>query len=302
MTHPRYSISTDWLSGCGGCEVAIVDLDIEGKLAKFLNDYDLVRCPVLMDTKEYPKANLGIITGAIRSKHDRESAKAMRESCDKLIAFGTCAAYGGISGAGYVHSKEEILNAVFQGKENIPKGIPEMEQSPKPADEEVKIDLYLPGCPPHPAYIFDALNNLLKEQPSTSRPMPVCSTCRRIMKKTEVSVLKKYLDGTDDGKTCLLSQGYLCLGSLTMDRCKAPCPQRGIPCIGCGGPTLQIILEPNRDLRTELAERMSRLTNMEKEKIVHEIEASAKTHYAYTMSSQMINRKQTFNIKKWIQQ
>jgi F420-non-reducing hydrogenase small subunit len=65
---------------------------------------------------------------------------------------------------------------------------------------------------------------------------------------------------------------------------------------------MQILTEPNRDIRTEIGERMSRLTKIPKETVVKEIERTAKSHYSYTMASSMIGDKPTFLIKKWTEE
>ena len=122
------------------------------------------------------------------------------------------------------------------------------------------------------------------------------------MKKTETTHLKLANEGAaPDPATCFLSQGTLCMGSVTLDRCLSPCPEVGTPCSGCAGPTVQVLSEPNRDLRTELAERISRLTKIPAAEVITVIEESAKTHYAYAMATRMIGGKPTFLIKKWIE-
>ena len=66
-----------------------------------------MRIPILMDTKAYPEADVGLITGSIRTEHDVEGAHRMRESCKAIVAFGTCPVYGGPQSSGYAHSNEE---------------------------------------------------------------------------------------------------------------------------------------------------------------------------------------------------
>lgn len=97
-----------------------------------------------------------------------------------------------------------------------------------------------------------------------------------------------------------MSQGCLCFGSVTLDRCLAPCPAVGVPCFSCGGPSDAIILEPQKDVRTEVALRMSHLTNVPTEAVVSEIERQAKTHFAYAMASPVFRQKPTFLLKKWL--
>jgi F420-non-reducing hydrogenase small subunit len=71
-------------------------------------------------------------------------------------------------------------------------------------------------------------------------------------------------------------------------------------CTGCAGPTMQILTEPTHDIRTEISDRMSRLTKIDAADIRDHIEKSAKTHYAYAMATKMIGNKPTFLIRKWI--
>ena len=65
-------------------------------------------------------------------------------------------------------------------------------------------------------------------------------------------------------------------------------------------PSFQVLSEPNRDIRTEVADRMSRLTAITSDRIVASMEHASKSHYAYAMASKMIGGKSTFLIKQWI--
>jgi F420-non-reducing hydrogenase small subunit len=301
---PKIKLNTEWLSVCGGCHVAVVDL--HEKILVILGAAVLQHCPVLTDIKDYPKADVGLISGAIRNEHDRDAALHMRKSCDMIIALGTCAVYGGIPGAGMVHQPEEILDRVYvQNPTTItdtpPANAPyELEKRPIPLDEVIDVDLYLPGCPPHPSFIFDALLALVKGRKPVALDDSICARCRRKMEKTEISGIRDSYGAVFDPELCFLSQGCICLGSVTLDRCLAPCPTNGVPCTGCSGPTVQVLVEPNRDLRTEIAQRMSELTNIEYDTILRTIERESKSHYAYAMASDLIRSKPTFLIEKWI--
>ncbi len=301
---PKVRLNVEWLSACGGCDVAIVDL--HERILEVLAAVEVLHFPVLTDIKEYPPADVGIISGAIRNEHDRHNAEKMRAACKQIVAFGTCAVYGGIPGAALAHSREEILDKVYLHNRTtksdfVPsKAISPLEHQVLPIDEVIPVDLYLPGCPPHAAFIFDALLALVRGRVPNARDESVCGRCKRTMAKTQVNALKENHEGTPNPAECFLSQGYICMGSVTLDRCLAPCPNMGVTCSGCAGPTMQILTEPNRDIRTEIGERMERLTALKADQVVSHIERSAKTHYAYAMATKMIGRKPTFLIKKWI--
>lgn len=300
----RITLNTEWLSVCGGCHVAIVDL--HEKILDILGAVKIQHCPVLTDVKEYPSADVGIVTGAIRNEHDRHAALAMRKACRLLIAFGTCAVYGGIPGAGMVYSSDELLDAAFKtNKTTCTKHAPthrvdKLASKVTPLDEVIDVDLYLPGCPPHANFIFDALTNIVAGQKPKAANRNVCAGCRRKMIRQPVSAIRNPLHDFPDAEICLLCQGYICLGSVTLDRCLAPCPNTGVACSGCAGPSAQVLREPNRDIRTEVATRMASLTNIPADEIVSAIERGAKNYYSYAMASKMIGNKPTFLIKKWI--
>jgi F420-non-reducing hydrogenase small subunit len=300
----QVTVNTEWLSDCAGCHVAIVDL--HEKILNVLQAVQIQRCPVLTDVKGYPPANIGLVSGAIRNEHDRHAAIEMRKSCDVVVAWGSCAVFGGPAGAGNIHTPAEIERAVYlENKTTVPAPAPSAQVSPlesrvSPLDSVIEVDYYLPGCPPHPMFVFEALSALAEGRTPGSDRRSVCARCKRTMEMTEVAALKSHSEGIPDPERCFLSQGYTCMGSVTIDRCLAPCPLNGVPCTGCAGATMQVLAEPNRDIRTEIADRMSRLTKIPREEIIAAIEKSAKSHYSYTMATAMIGKKPTFHIEKWI--
>lgn len=296
-------VSTEWLSGCSGCHVAVVDL--HEKLANLVEDVEFVRVPVLMDEKGYPEAEVGLVEGAIRSEHDREAAVHMRKSVKTLVAFGSCAAWGGPSGLGWLHDRKTVLDTVYaSGPTNTPGqtpggDVPALEEGVVPLDEVVEVDFYLPGCPPHPYYIAAGLRALLG---GSAPPLParkVCADCDRKMRKRPGTQLRPGAISGPDDELCFLSQGVVCLGSVTINRCQAPCPASGIACTGCGGPSADLIREPHLDLRTMVAKRMQMLTGIPAETVTKYIQDNAKTFYAYAAASPAVYRKPTVELREW---
>ncbi|MCC6130723.1 MAG: methyl viologen-reducing hydrogenase [Acidobacteria bacterium] len=298
----KKKVSIEWLSGCSGCELGIVDL--HEKLLAVLDEVELVRVPILMDTKDYVKADVGIITGSIRTEHDIHAAQAMRKACDAIVAFGTCPVYGGPHSSAYAHTKEELLDGAFRRNPSTktseaPQDVPRLLDGNRPLDSEIAVDVYIPGCPPGAAYIFDGLLSLLRGTDPRIGPRNVCFNCDRKMVKSQQPALRRSFDGSFDPEICFLSQGCICLGSVTLDRCLAPCMKAGVPCFACGGPSEAICLEPQKDVRSEVALRMAQLTKIPAEAVVREIEQQAKTHFAYAMASPVFRQKPTFLLKKW---
>jgi F420-non-reducing hydrogenase small subunit len=300
----RKRISIEWLSGCSGCEVALVDL--HERLLSVLEEVDLVRLPILLDTKEYVEADIGIVTGCVRTEHDIEAARLMRRHCRTIVAYGTCPVYGGPQGAAYAHTNHQLLERAFTANSSTtthqpPADVPPLLEEVRPLDAVIEVDRYLPGCPPHPAYLFESLMAVARERPPRIGRRSVCFSCPRTMSTSDVHSIRRHGEEVPDQDTCFLSQGYLCFGSVTLDRCQSPCPRSGVPCFSCGGPTESIVLEPQKDVRTEVATRMAHLTHIPYDDIVAEIERQAKTHFAYAMASPVFRQKPTFLLKKWLQ-
>jgi len=296
-------ISTEWLSGCSGCHVAVVDL--HEKLLNLVEMAEFVRLPVLMDEKGYPEADVGIVEGAVRSEHDREALRKLRGSVKTLIAFGSCAVYGGPSGIGWLHGRDRIIDRVYgggptnAGDERPDDNAVRLEEGVIPVDEVVEVDLYLPGCPPHPYFIAAAIASVLGAASPTLTGKTVCADCKRQMVKKSGVGLQRGAVTADDDTLCFMSQGVICLGSVTLNRCLTPCPDTGIVCTGCNGPSLDIVAEPHLDIRALLARRMGLLLGLPPDEVKDYIEKEAKTFYSYCLSSPAIYRKPTMEIREW---
>jgi len=299
----KATVSTEWLSGCAGCHVAVVDL--HEKLLGLVEAVEFVRSPVLMDEKGYPKADVGIVEGAVRSDHDRHALEKMRESVKTLVAFGSCAVYGGPSGLGWLYERKDVMNRVYRsGPTNTGNELPDgdavpLQESVVPLDEVVPVDFYLPGCPPHPYYIAAGLRTLLGAPAPELNGKTVCSDCTRKMRKREGVELKRGGITAEEPDVCFLSQGVVCMGSVTLNRCLAPCPQRGVVCTGCAGPSMDVVTEPHLDLRGLVAKRMNMLCGVDPAQVKAYFEKEAKTFYAYAVASPVVYRKPTVEMREW---
>ncbi|NTW36537.1 MAG: methyl viologen-reducing hydrogenase [Syntrophobacteraceae bacterium] len=258
-------VAEEWLNACSGCEIAIVDLG--ERLLDVLNLVDFVHMPVIMDHKLYgqlgdqkhihiPEADVGILTGGIRNEEHLEVAREMRAQCKTLIALGTCATHGGIPALANSYQNEELLQRIFSTETTDPAdalpddGVPEILERCQALDELIKVDVYLPGCPPHPDQIYGALTALLEGRPLEDSGKSVCNDCPTIREgKGQLKNLRRFLQpphyGTPDEPLdkmrCLLEQGLLCMGSVTRAGCGGDvgtprCIAARVPCRGCSGP------------------------------------------------------------------
>ncbi len=112
------------------------------------------------------------------------------------------------------------------------------------------MDVYLPGCPPHPDQVYGALTALLEGRPLEDSGKSVCNDCPTIREgKGQLKNLRRFLqpphygapDEPLDKMRCLLEQGLLCMGSVTRAGCGGDggtprCIAARVPCRGCSGP------------------------------------------------------------------
>jgi NAD-reducing hydrogenase small subunit len=164
---PKVKIATDWLAGCSGCHMSL--LDIDERIVKLLEMVDLTSSPIT-DLKHPPEegVTIGILEGAISNNHNIEVAKRMRARCQILIAVGDCATFGGIVAMRNLVGTDEALKRAYLDTESVCDGlIPDSPELGKPLDlvtdldKVVKVDLFIPGCPPRTEALWYALTELL---------------------------------------------------------------------------------------------------------------------------------------------
>ncbi len=161
----KVKIATDWLAGCAGCHMSLLDLD--ERLIELTKFVDIVASPV-MDIKKPPEVDVGIVEGAVANSSNEEVLKELRAKCKILMALGDCAVFGGIPAMRNLISKEEALrHAYVEAASCVDGEIPDdeelavLEDQVKGANQVVKVDCYVPGCPPSPEAIYFALSELL---------------------------------------------------------------------------------------------------------------------------------------------
>jgi len=160
----KVKVATAWLDSCSGCHMSFLDLD--EALIGLAEKLEFGVSPIT-DFKKFTPCDVGILEGSISNEHDEEVAKDLRKNCKILLVLGDCACFGGINNMRNLFSNEDIL-ARYYATESTAKGsvIPKSNEIPrltpvKPINQVVKVDCYVPGCPPEPKAILYALTELL---------------------------------------------------------------------------------------------------------------------------------------------
>jgi F420-non-reducing hydrogenase small subunit len=300
-------IAIEELAGCSGCSVAV--LDLHEALLGIVEKAELVYSPVLMDVKEPPEGiDVAFVTGAVRNEENQERLDRIRKRSKKIIAFGTCACYGGISGLSMLSSSEDIFKYVYQEVESvkpggvIPSDVPPFLYRAFAVGDVCPVDYYITGCPPKEAYLKQILPALVAGDKIELSKKSVCAECDRKMGSVAGWKLKRRHEGVPDREHCLLGQGYLCLGAVTFGRCHASCPHNNIPCHGCNGPSLDILREPCRDIYNMRIRRIADLTDKPGKEIEKEVYDVAHTLYPFTIGSLVMEDKEISKIRDLVKE
>lgn len=304
--------------GCGGCDMAVVDLS--ETLVDVLPHLEVAFwAPTVADLKYKDleampdkSVDVGLYSGMVRLHEQEHIAEVMRSKCRVLVAYGICAALGGIPGMGNMHTREEIFQTAYfdtfstdnpdevtpqtkctvDGKYELT--LPEFYGYVRTLRDVVDVDYFIGGCPPHHSFVRQALLAMVEGK----LPPPgcwitsgkaVCDVCERnpANKSTErepIKEIRRMIDGAPEEGKCLLQQGYLCLGPVTLGDCGSLCPKVNIPCRGCGGPVPGV-----NDFGLRAISAIAGL--FESEEMADQLPSPVKLFYRYSLPGSMLGKK-----------
>ncbi len=265
----KMKVAVNWAAACGGCDVSL--LDIEEAILDVAEIVEFTYWPVAMDFKREDlralapgSVDIGLFNGAVRTSEQEEDAHLLRERCRVLVAYGSCACYGGIPGLANVSNREAIFQTVYRDTASTDNPddvtpetryqvdgheleLPEFYDSVRALHQVVDVDYFMPGCPPAPERVADLVEVLKVASAGGELPAAgtffasdrgLCSECPRRATRgttTPEKFVRPHEVIADDTK-CLLDQGIVCMGVATRGGCGASCVRVNMPCRGCYGP------------------------------------------------------------------
>ena len=325
MSKNKLKIAFYWAASCGGCEIAV--LDINEKILDVVQLADIVFWPVAMDVKykdveamDDKYIDITFFNGSIRNSEQEHMAKLLRQKSKTLVAFGSCAHEGCVPGLANLHTREEIFDKVYRKESSVvnPQGvvpttttvvkegtlkIPEFYDTVKTLAQTVDVDYFLPGCPPPVKLVANAVDAIAKNElpPKGSVLAPlkaVCDECPRKRENKKIGKIYRVHEKAPDPELCLMEQGIICMGMATRSGCGAQCLQVDMPCTGCQGPAPNMP-EQGAAMMTALAailgydnkEGKEKYTEEEIEAILSQIKDPVGTFYMYSLPNSILRRK-----------
>jgi len=318
---PKIKMAVYWGAACGGCCVSV--LDVHESLFDVVEAADLVFWPIALDTKyadveamEDNYIDLTLFNGAIRNSENEHMAKVLRSKSKILVAYGSCSHMGGIPGLANFSTKDELFQRVYfdsESTENPDKitpqtkyksngyelELPEFYNDVKTLDQTVDVDYYLPGCPPQTERLVEVFMAIVTgtELPPKGSVIgaldkPQCDDCKR--KKTDDKLLKEFKrpwEIEDDGETCFLEQGVICMGPATRGGCgNARCVIGNAPCRGCYGPTSDVV-DPGAKMLSAIGTIIDSNDPEEIKEIIEKVVDPAGTFYRFSLPGSILRRK-----------
>ncbi len=325
----KIKIAQYWGAGCGGCDVALLDID-----AKILDVHaiaDVVFWPIGFDGKlheveQMPDKSITVsfYNGAIRNSENEHVAKVLRQKSVVLISFGSCACFGGTPGLGNVTNREEVFQTVYKDTQStdnkagtypqehtkVPEGeleLPRFYDDVKTLEEVVDVDYFMPGCPPTTNLIALAVDVVAKHV-TQGAPLPpkgtviasdktLCDECKRerVEKNRRIDKIYQSYEIKADPKKCLLDQGIICIGPATRAGCGAMCPNANMPCRGCMGPTKAVTDQGASMLSAvssllNITDSESKLNEEQIMEMMMQVKDPLGTFYAFTLPKSPLRR------------
>src|SRR5215469_13906155 len=161
----KLRLATVWLDGCSGCHMSLLDLD--AALIPILRKVDIVYGP-LVDAQEFPEdVDITLVEGAVSSQADADNIQKIRHRTKTLVSLGDCAVTGNVAAMRNTVPVSKLLQRIYvEGADATPgvpgNGLPQLLKLARPAQDYVKVDYSIPGCPPQNKAIASFLTSLVE--------------------------------------------------------------------------------------------------------------------------------------------
>ena len=314
---PKLKLALYWSAGCGGCDVAV--LDINEKILDIAEIADIVFWPIAMDFKYHHVEAMAdgsidacLFNGAVRNSEQERMAKLLRAKSKIMVAFGACACFGGIPALANLTNRAEIFEQSYiealtndnggrifpQTMTNVEEGeleLPEFWDTVLALNQVVSVEYLVPGCPPPVDLISKVVDALATGQMPPvgsviASDKPLCDECERKREEKRITKIYRPHQIIPDPELCFLEQGIICLGPATRGGCGQKCIKANMPCRGCFGPPAGVV-DQGAKMLSALASIYDVTDEEEVKRMGEEMVDPAGTFYRFGMSTSLLQRK-----------
>ncbi|OFZ79873.1 MAG: hypothetical protein A2583_06285 [Bdellovibrionales bacterium RIFOXYD1_FULL_53_11] len=196
---------------CEGCQIELTNLGQDVFLG-LLEHIEIVEFREAMSEQTKERIDIAFVEGSFSREADRARLEEIRARSNLVIAYGACAATGGINAL--KNHTTDYKKFVYSKDANMPHLD---SHNALPVSAAIKVDFAVNGCPMDRNEFVYIVSHLLHGKTPVIPNHPVCVEC----KKRET--------------VCRYHLGDHCMGVIARAGCNAPCPADGIPCEACRG-------------------------------------------------------------------
>ena len=212
------------LSSCEGCQLQIVNN--ESNLVDFLSLVTVVNFREAM-TEKSDEYDIAFVEGSVTRAVEIERLAVIRKNAKVLVAFGSCACFGGVT-----QLKNRFKDPAWVKKQVYGDRSIQTNDTARPLEDFVSVDLRIYGCPVKKEEVEKIVTHVVLGRSIVQPKYPVCMECK------------------ENENICLFDLGEPCLGPVTRGGCDSWCPNSRFGCWGCRGPAedanvarLQVIMK-----------------------------------------------------------
>lgn len=198
-------------TSCEGCQIELTNLG-ETVFMGLLDHIEIVEWREGMKEQTTQPLDIAFIEGSFSRESDRAQLEDIRRRAAVVVAYGSCAAIGGINA---LKNHQADCGALVYGPASR---MPHLaSEAARPISDAIKVDYKIFGCPVSTPELVRVVSDLLHGKTPTVPNYSVCVECK--MREN----------------ICRYAYGEHCLGVVARAGCGAPCPADGIPCEACRG-------------------------------------------------------------------
>jgi sulfhydrogenase subunit delta len=210
-TNPKPRVAFFDFTSCEGCQVELTNLG-EPVFLGLLEHITLVEFREVMSERTTEPIDIALIEGSFTREADRARLEEIRRRAKIVIAYGACAATGGINALkNHQPDYGKFVYGTDAGSAHL------ASQPAQPISAAIKVDYVVHGCPIDRNELLMIISHLLHGKAPVIPNHPVCVQCK--LRET----------------VCRYDLADHCLGLVARAGCGAPCPADGIPCEACRG-------------------------------------------------------------------
>lgn len=216
------------LSSCSGCQQQLIDLGED--LLALAEEVEIAHFLEASSKTDPGPYDVALIEGSISTPREVEVVKEAREKSRVVVAFGSCAIYGGVQALRNWMRFDDVKRQVYPKPELV-----EALEKTFPISDYIQVDYVISGCPPGKYQVLSILKQILIGKRAYHREESLCQECKR------------------KGNICIVvARGIPCLGPVVREGCGALCPSYSRGCYGCFGP----MIDPKPEALSRMFEEM----------------------------------------------